>query len=256
MTLWRALHAETLKMKRTIALKMVVLAPVAVVSLVFFMAVNAPFSTIKRGGADGEWAGLAQITFLFWAMLMMPLFISLEAALVSGLDHADNQWKSLLARPVPRWTWYVAKLIVVIVMLAASMLLLQAAIIVAALILPLLQPELHFAFPIPWKFIFKPGAQIFGLALLSVSIQHWVSLRWRSFSVAIGFGIVAMLVGYVAAMVTFRTADWPQYFPWALPMLVLSRHPQNAETVLWISVVIGLVISVAGCWEFCRREIQ
>jgi hypothetical protein len=35
MTLLRVLHAEALKMKRTIALKMAVLAPAAVVLLVF-----------------------------------------------------------------------------------------------------------------------------------------------------------------------------------------------------------------------------
>jgi hypothetical protein len=243
-------------MKRTIALKMVVLAPAAVVLLVFLMAANAPFSTIKRGGTGKEWAGLTQLAFLFWAGLMMPLYIALEAALVAGLDHSENQWKSLLARPVPRWTWYVAKLIVVIAMLASSMVVLQSAILIAGAILPRLQPELTFGFPVPWASIFQQGAQVAALAFLSVTIQHWVSLRWRSFSVAIGVGIVAMVVGYVAAMTTFRTPDWPQYFPWALPMLVLSRHPQDVEAALWVSAAIGLVVATAGCLDFCRREVS
>ena len=65
-----------------------------------------------------------------------------------------------------------------------------------------------------------------------------------------------MVVGYVAAMATFRTPDWPQYFPWALPMLVLSRHSQDAEFALWISIAIGLIVSAAGCLDFCRREIH
>ena len=255
MILLRVLHTESLKMKRTIALKMVILAPVAVVLLVFLMAANAPFSTIRRGGAGREWAGLMQLTLLFWAALMMPLYIALEAALVAGLDHAENQWKSLLARPVPRWTWYVAKLIVVVAMLAGSMVILQCAILTAGAILPRIQPELKFGFPVPWASMFQQGAQIAGLAFLSVTIQHWVSLRWRSFSVAVGVGIVAMVVGYVAAMATFRTPDWPQYFPWALPMLVLSRHPQDAGAALWVSIAIGLAVAAAGCWEFCRREM-
>src|SRR5205823_6456322 len=83
MTLWRVLHTEALKMKRTIALKMVVLAPAAVVLLVLLMAANAPFSTIRRGGTGREWAGLTQLTLLFWAALMMPLYIALEVALVA-----------------------------------------------------------------------------------------------------------------------------------------------------------------------------
>ena len=80
MTLLRVLYAESLKIKRTIALKMVLLAPAAVVLLVFLMAASAPFSTIKRGGTGREWAGLTQLAYLFWAGLMMPLYIALEAA--------------------------------------------------------------------------------------------------------------------------------------------------------------------------------
>ena len=116
----RVLHAEALKMKRTLALKMVILAPATVVVLVLLMAVNAPFSTINRTGNGKEWASLARVALLFWVALMMPLYLALEAALLAGLDHADNKWKSLLARPVPRWTWYAAKLIVLVAMLAAS----------------------------------------------------------------------------------------------------------------------------------------
>jgi len=256
MMLLRVLHAESLKLKRTIAVKMVVLAPAAVVLLAFLMAANAPFSTIKRGGDGKEWAGLIQLALLFWAGLMMPLYIALESALVAGLDHSENQWKSLLARPVPRWTWYVAKLIVVAAMVAASMVVLLSAIVLAGVILPYLQPELTFGWPVPWVSMLQKGAQLAGLAFLSLTIQHWVSLRWRSFSVAIGVGIVAMVIGYVSAMTTFRTPDWPQYFPWAMPMLVLSRHPQDAAGALWVTVAIGLVTAAAGCWNFCRREVS
>src|SRR4051812_8572849 len=242
MALWRVLRAESLKMKRTLALKMVALAPAATVLLVFFMAANGPFSMINKGGPGRQWAELTRVNLLFWAALMMPLYIALEAALVAALDHSENQWKSLLARPVPRWTWYVAKLIVVVAMLASSMMFLIGGILLSAMILPLFQKELAFAFPVPWPLILRQCAQVAGLAFLSVTIQHWVSLRWRSFSVAVGVGIVAMVVGYVAAMTTFRTPDWQQYFPWALPMLVLSRHTQDVEPSLWIGAAIGVII--------------
>ena len=65
MTLTRALHAEALKMKRTIAMKMVVLAPVAVVLLTLFMASQAPFSTLRRGGNTvvDPWRALSRVKF-------------------------------------------------------------------------------------------------------------------------------------------------------------------------------------------------
>jgi lantibiotic transport system permease protein len=256
MTLFRVLHAEMLKMKRTIALKMVVLAPAVIVLPIFFLASQGPFSMLNRDGIANEWATLTRRILVPWVFLMMPLYITLEAALIAGLDHSENQWKSLLARPVPRWTLYVAKLMAVAVMTVASTMALLGGILMDGAILPRIQSELVFGFPVPWATIFREGAQVMGLAFLALTIQHWVSLRWRSFSVAIGTGIVAMVMGFFAAGVGQQFGGWFQYFPWALPMLVVARRPQNVETGLWLSGAAGLVIAAAGCWDFCRREVK
>src|SRR5438067_4380208 len=77
MMLLRVLHAELLKMKRTIALKMVVIAPAVVVLLVLFLASQAPFSTLNRNGLGNKWLVLATLNLRVWAALMMPLFITL-----------------------------------------------------------------------------------------------------------------------------------------------------------------------------------
>ena len=254
MTLLRVLHAEVLKMKRTIALKMVVISPAVVVLLILFLTSQAPFSTLNRNGLGNKWTVLATLTLRVWAALMMPLFITLETALIAGLDHSENQWKSLLARPVPRWTLYVAKLIVVMAMTAAGTLVLLCGILIDGAILARVQSEVVFGFPVPWAAIFRDGAQIAGLMFLALTIQHWVSLRWRSFSVAIGTGIIAIVVG-AFAVAAAQEGGWPQYFPWALPMLVLARHPHNIQTALLISSALGIVVAAAGCLDFCRREV-
>ncbi len=256
MMLLRALHSEVLKMKRTIALKMVVLCPAVVVLLILFAASQAPFSTLNRSGVGNKWMVLAGLTLRVWAVLMMPLFITLETALVAGLDHSDNQWKSLLARPVPRWTLYMAKLIVVMAMTAISTLVLLCGILMDGAILARVQPEVVFAFPVPWVAIFRDGARVMGLAFLALTIQHWVSLRWRSFPVAIGTGIVAMVAGLFASAMAQQTGGWPEYFPWALPVLVLARQPHNIEAALLISGASGVAVAAAGCLDFCRHEVK
>ena len=65
MMLLRALHSEVLKMKRTIALKMVVLSPAIVVLLILFMASQAPFSMLHRNGIRNEWTNLARSNLWF-----------------------------------------------------------------------------------------------------------------------------------------------------------------------------------------------
>jgi hypothetical protein len=256
MMLWRVLHAESLKMKRTMALKMVVLAPATVVLLALLMASQAPFTMLRRGGVSNEWMALERVHLMFWAFLMMPLFLTLESALVAGLDHSENQWKSLLARPVARWTFYVAKLLVVMAMIAAATLLLLGGVVMDGLALKRLQSQVTFSIPIPWLAMVRECAQVAGLAFLALTLQHWVSLRWRSFAAPVGVGIVALVIGFSAFAATQQVAAWPQYFPWSLPMLVLSRRPINIEAVLWVSWAVGLVVAAAGCVDFCRREVK
>jgi hypothetical protein len=242
-------------MKRTIALKMVVLAPAVIILPILFLASQVPFSMLNRNGIANEWTTLERRILTPWVFLMMPLYITLEAALIAGLDHSENQWKSLLARPVPRWTLYVAKLVVVAAMTVIGTLVLLGGILMDGAILPRVQSELIFGFPVPWATIFREGVQVLGLVFFALTIQHLVSMRWRSFPVAIGTGIVAMVMGFFAAGVGQQFGGWFQYFPWALPMLVLARRPQNVEMALWISGVAGLVVAAAGCWDFCRREV-
>jgi ABC-2 type transport system permease protein len=115
---------------------------------------------------------------------------------------------------------------------------------------------LGFAPVAPIGFITSRAVQMTALAFTALTIQHWVSLRWRSFSVATGFGIVAMVTGFAMPLAAGPYGGWPQYFPWSLPMLVIARQPQNIAAVLWIGGAAGLVTAAAGCIEFCRREVS
>ncbi len=256
MMLLRALHAEMLKMKRTIALKMVVFSPAVVALLIFFVVSQAPYSTVHRNNLHGEWIELTRLNLRVWTSLMLPLYITLQAALISGLDHSENQWKSLLARPVPRWTFYVAKLIVLAGMTAGATLLLLCCILIDGAILPRIQSELVFGAPIPLISMFRDCLRIAGLMFLALTIQHWISLRWRSFSIAVGSGIVATVVGFFCVAVARHVGDWPQYFPWALPMMALAKEPQNITVALTMSCALGLMVAAAGCLDFCTREVS
>jgi len=255
MVLGRVIYAESLKLKRTIALKVVMLAPVAVILLTLFMASQAPFATLRRNSTADEWGALARVNFQVWGLLMLPSYLTLQTALIAGLDHSENQWKALLARPVPRWTVYIAKLLVVIAMLVASTAVLASGVLLEGAILHQFDLESRFGFPVPIGRIFQKAAQMTVLAFLYLTVQHWVSLRWRSFSVAIGFGIIAMITGFSMLLTAGQYGTWPQYFPWSLPMLVLAKQAQNIQAAIWISIAIAIMVAAAGCADFCRREI-
>jgi hypothetical protein len=256
MMLKRALYAEALKMKRTLAMKMVILAPLAVVLLTLFMASQAPYTTLRRGNTTVDpWQVLSRLNFQFWGMLMLPMYVTLQTALIAGLDHADNQWKALFARPVPRWTAYIAKLIVVTAMAVASAAVLVACVTAEGRFLNWLKPEVGFG-SVPVALLAGRAAQMTALAFLFRTIQHWASLRWRSFSVAMGFGTVGLVTSFAMLMAAGPHGSWPRYFPWSLPMLVIYGDLQTVATALWIGCILGVMISAAGCIDFCGREVS
>ena len=256
MTFLRVLHAETLKMRRTIAWKMAVLAPGIVVLLAFFAAWQAPFSTINRFGPNHEWEALMRFCMRLWAILMLPLYIMLQSALLAGLDHAGGQWRSVGARPVPRWTFYATKLTFVIGLAVTGCALLVLGITLDGAILPHLQPEVVFPPPIPWGIILCNCAQVCGLAFAGLTIQNWISLRWHSFSVAMAAGIVLLVLGVFAGAVGQATDSSLRFFPSALPMLILGRNVENVAVGLRISVVCGVLVAIAAGIDFCRREVS
>jgi hypothetical protein len=253
--LLRVFSAETLKLKRTIALRMVVVAPIAVVLLVLFLTAN--ITTLLLNQRTDTWTSLTRLTLIFWAMLMLPLYVTLETALVAGVDHTENHWKILLARPVPRWTFYAVKLFIVAAMTGLSTLLVAFGIMAAGILLPLIQHDLHFGSPIPYLTILKKAAEVGGLAFLLLAIQHWVSLRWRSFTVPVAVGIVAMVIGYAMLFTAQRgSPGLAIYCPWSFPMLALLSPTANVSGLLFISGSLGIAVSAIGCWEFSRRDVE
>jgi hypothetical protein len=255
MVFFRVLWAEILKTKRTVALRMAVVTPAALMALMIFIAVESPFSSLLSQQVD-LWIALARRSLMIWTALALPLSITFEGALMAGLEHAENQWKNLFALPVPRWTIYISKLVVVIALILLSTAMLLAFVVLGGKLLPLMEPTLPFATPIPWLTFLQLGAEAMGLAFLAIAIQQWVSVRWPSFTVAVGFGLVATVAGFVITGATARDGpEWAGYFPWTLPTVALVR-PEKVSTFLLFSMMCGLAIAILGCWEFCRRDVQ
>jgi hypothetical protein len=69
-----ALHGETLKLKRTLALRMILVAPVLAALLDLFVQV----ATVSRGRGDpaaGLWESHSRASLTIWALFLLPLLI-------------------------------------------------------------------------------------------------------------------------------------------------------------------------------------
>jgi len=243
----RALHAEVLKLKRTLALRLVFLAPVIVVLLGAFIQTAAVIG--GRGDlAATFWQAHSQESLTMWAVFLMPLLIAVETALLSSIEHGERQWKHLFALPVPRSAIYIAKFTITQALVLLSTLLLCALIAISGWLLVLFHPVLAAAGPPPLWSIVVRALQCWLAAGLMLSINLWIALRWPSFTVPLGAGIAGTFVALFAS-----SAKIAEYYPWLLPLNVLSGA-DRLLSALTLGIGGGLIIAALGCIDFSRRE--
>ena len=249
----RALSAEALKLKGTLALWMCFIAP-AVVAVLYILQIWA--SRLPPGAAGHApdpaqaWQMYCQSVLALWAFLMLPLFVTLEAALLAGLEHGDRQWKHLLALPLPRSAHYLSKLAALAMLVALAFLALVVLVPLGGLALMVVKPAFGIAGPPPWEYLLRGLGACYLASLLMLSIQCWVSVRWSSFTVAVSVGMSATVMGFLIGQ-SERFGHW---YPWSMPVQVLAGKGQWLEFVVVAGVVGGLAVALLGLLDFRQRE--
>ena len=250
-SLLRALSAEALKLKGTLALWMCLIAP-AVVAVLYVLQIWATRLPVAPQAPDPvqAWQMYCQSVLGLWAFLMLPLFVTLEAALLAGLEHGERQWKHLLALPLPRGAHYLAKLVALAALVALAFLAFLALVPLGGAALMLLKPGFGIVGAPPWLFLLKGLGACYLASLLMLAIQCWVAVRWSSFTVAVSVGMSATVMGFLIG----QSARFGHWYPWSMPVQVLAGKGQWMEFVMVAGVAGGLLVALAGLLDFRRRE--
>ena len=245
------LSAEVLKTKRTIALMGVIVLPTILTFFNFLLLVG--LSQGERYASERGWVHFEHNTITFWAMLVFSSVVVLVSAFSAHQEHDPRQWRRLMCLPLPKAPLYLAKLTIVMGLALLSCLLLWVENIGWGWLFSLIRPEmgLSIARITLWDML-VPYLWIFVFALLILALHFWFSMRVQNFVLSIGMGFALTLAGAFLHDVTF----WKVAFPWALPSLAFTASA-------WSEVYVGLlysgvgfvVISLAGCWEFIRRDV-
>jgi hypothetical protein len=249
-TLIRALSAEVLKTKRTLTLWLVILAPLAIAFLEFVMDMQMGLRALRSN--SNAWLSLTQNSLILWALLMLPLFVTLETGLLNAQEHGNKMWKQLYATPLPRWAVYAAKQLIGLALVGLSTLNLLVMCLGVGFLLNLLKPEFGFVPPIDWAAIVPAYALVYIAAWLIISLHLWVSARWPSFVVAMGVGITATVAGVLVI-----NSDWAKVYPWTLPGLASIGYTEGDAIAAQAALGFlgGIVIALVGGWDATRRDV-
>lgn len=243
-SLFRAVHAEILKLKRTLAFRVIFALPFLVGLLEFFIV----WRTKKFPAGFNLWQTLPTNSFQVWAIFMLPLLITLETALLNGIEHSDKQWKHIFALPVPRHSIYLAKLIVAQALILISTAVLAVLIVIVGVAATYVRTELANAGPVPFGWIAKYTLLVWIAGWFIIAIHTWISMRWSGFPIALGAGIGGTFFALFAA-----SASIGKYYPWLLPMNLFLDGRFTAAIVLGAAG--GIIGALLGCVEFVRRDV-
>lgn len=244
----RALHAEQLKLRGTLAVWLCVLMPTVVAVLGIAMIWSIP-AMLPKGTPQSHWTAVIQSLSGTWAGMMLPLFVTLQAALSAGLEHGNQQWKHLLALPVPRSAHYLAKLLSLIALLALATGVLCVLVVLGGLLLTTTSEPVLVGLP-PWTFLIGHALASVAAALLLIAVMAFVAIRWRSFNMTMTCGISATMI----ALFVPKGGWFGELFPWAMPITAVSARQGETWTVLALSVLGFCVVAALGMWDFSRRE--
>ena len=248
--LLRALSAESIKLRGTLALWMCLIAPGVVVALYVLQITFSTFGARTPSDPLVAWHGFSQAVLALWAFLMLPLFITLQSALLAGLEHTDNQWKHLLALPVPRRVHYLAKWLVLVGMVAAAGTILVLLVPLGGWVVMHTQPAFGLDGAPPWAFLARTSAAIFAASLLMVALHTWLAIRWRSFTVAVATGMTATVMGFLIG----QSARFGHWYPWSMPVQVMASKQLHLDFVIQAGLIGGVVVTALGLLDYLRRE--
>jgi len=246
----RILLAELLKLRRTLAFWMILIAPALVLLITFliFHERSAYYVKLNRP----LWQSIQNSSFSLWCILVLPLYVTLQTALLSTVEHNENRWRNLLTLPVSRPLLYLTKLVIPSGMVAASCFLLSFGAVLTGVLLRAVKPDLQFSGPLPWVTAIRDAGLAIMTGVFLVAIHHWVSLRFTSFAASVGFGMSATIAGSIVV----NSAKYGPWWPWCLGVQFIAKRPGATEQALWYAAIGATVFIIAGAVEFSRREMR
>ena len=236
--LFRFITAEILKLRRSLVMLLCLAAPALVAVIAVLIAIKT--------GKTVPLSNYAQTGAAFWAFAMLPLSLTALSVLMAQMEHGPRLWDHLLALPGARRWLFLAKALVMIALNAAMTMWLFALLLAGAWLLPTFRPVTG-SFDLVGTATLL--AKMFLASILMAVIQLWAALRFRSFVPPLVLGILGTFISVTAA-----SAREGAYFPWLMPLHILSTDPAMASLALKIGGLGGIAGMLAMLVDLGRRE--
>lgn len=242
----KALVTEFLKLRRSkvtwFSLIALSLGPLGIA--LFMWIVREPGRAAQLGllGTKANLAGLEATWPSYFSMLTLVvgiggmLMLAFIVAFVFGREYADGTAKNLLALPVPRVWFVLAKLVVA----AVWWFVLVVAVLVEALAIGSVVglPDLSAGLALGGA---GDALLAAGVAYLLAPVVAWITTLGRGYLPPLGFALAMLALGNL-----FAKTGWALWFPWSIVPLSIGMVGQPVDTLPLGSFVVVALTFLAG----------
>lgn len=240
-------HAEGLKLWKSWALLVAVLAPLTQAGFLFIVFWFSENRVREFGTGFQAWY---HVQHTVWNSFFLPVSIALMGAMTWGQEVESAAWKHLLSQPLPRWAHYLGKVggLLGLGLLAQATFCL--ALIGGGLLLRVMAPQLQMG---PVEFL-RLGAftSLSLLAALPLALLHaWFGSR----SARVNSALVVAVGGIWIATQLPASNEHSLLWPWATA-LRLSGWVHFGKPLpggLFLSLPLSMALLGLGLWDFSRR---
>jgi ABC-type transport system involved in multi-copper enzyme maturation permease subunit len=242
----QVLATELLKLRRSkvpwLSLIVLSLGPLAIG--LFMWIVREPGRADQLGllGTKANLTGLEATWPAYFSMLTLVvgmggmLLLSFIIAYIFGREYADGTAKNLLALPVGRQWFVLAKLVVAALWWFALVVAVLAEALVIGLVLGL--PRLSSDLVLDGS---RDALVAAGIAFLLAPVVAWITTLGRGYLPPLGFALAVLALGNV-----FAKTGWALWFPWSIVPLSIGMVGKPVQTLPTGSLVVVGLTSLAG----------
>ena len=253
----RNISIELFKLKRSFAFWLTIIGA-SFIPLIYFIYYALKYKSLIPADDVNPWDNFLTIQIMSAASLLIPLFIVLITSLIIQIEHKANAVKFVFTQPMPKWSIYFSKLLSVIGMIVFTYALFFMMMVISGKAAGTLHHELGLLshspnLSQPLKLLFRSFIASMGI----VSIQFWISFRFKNFIVPLGIGIVLVITG----LIVFQ-AEESVYFPYAYNRLSLFLLASEKGQMAWFpnislfSLIYFIVFSILGYLDISKINIK
>jgi len=242
----RALATEFLKLRRSkvtwFTFAALSIGPLAIALMMWIVREPGRAAQLGLLGTKANLSGLTATWPAYFSMLTLMvgiggmLLLSFIVAYIFGREYTEGTAKNLLALPVGRHWFVLAKLVVAAVWWAVLVVavLAEALVLGAALALP------GFSATLAVRAV-HDALLAAAIAYLLAPVVAWIAMLGRGYLPPLGFALAMLALGNV-----FSHTGWATWFPWSIVPLYIGAIGQRVTTLAPSSLVVVALTFLAG----------